>query len=59
MPGRNPLYVPGPTNIPDAGLSAMHVPMEDHRRPDIPALVTPLLENLKKVVRTEAGPGFI
>ncbi|MDF9391657.1 MULTISPECIES: aminotransferase class V-fold PLP-dependent enzyme [Methylococcus] len=59
MPGRNHLYVPGPTNIPDAVLSAMHVPMEDHRRPDFPSLVTPLLENLKKIFRTEAGQCFI
>lgn len=59
MPGRNHLYVPGPTNIPDAILSAMHVPSEDHRAPDFPKLVTPILENLKKVFRTEQGQCFI
>jgi alanine-glyoxylate transaminase/serine-glyoxylate transaminase/serine-pyruvate transaminase len=59
MPGRNHLYVPGPTNIPDAILSAMHVPSEDHRAPDFPKLVKPLLENLKKIFRTEAGQCFI
>ncbi len=59
MPGRNHLYVPGPTNIPDAILSAMHVPSEDHRAPDFPTLVKPILENLKKVFRTEAGQTFI
>jgi alanine-glyoxylate transaminase/serine-glyoxylate transaminase/serine-pyruvate transaminase len=59
MPGRNHLYVPGPTNIPDSILSAMHVPSEDHRSPDFPKLVKPILENLKKVFRTEAGQCFI
>ena len=31
MSGRNHLFVPGPTNVPDSILNAMHVPMEDHR----------------------------
>jgi len=59
MPGRNHLYVPGPTNIPDAVLSAMHVPSQDHRAPDFPKLVKPLLEDLKKIFRTETGQCFI
>ncbi len=59
MAGRNHLYVPGPTNTPDSVLSAMHVPMEDHRAPDFPNLVKPLLEDLKKVFRTETGQTFI
>ena len=59
MAGRNHLYVPGPTNIPDSILSAMHVPMEDHRRPDFPALVTPLLEDLKKIFQTQTGQCFV
>ncbi len=59
MAGRNHLYVPGPTNVPDSVLSAMHVPMEDHRAPDFPKLVKPLLEDLKKIFRTETGRCFI
>jgi alanine-glyoxylate transaminase/serine-glyoxylate transaminase/serine-pyruvate transaminase len=59
MPGRNHLYIPGPTNIPDSVLSAMHVPSEDHRSPDFPKLVKPILENLKKVFQTEKGQCFI
>lgn len=59
MPGRNHLYVPGPTNIPDSVLSAMHVQSHDHRSPDFPKLVKPVLENLKKVFRTEKGQCFI
>lgn len=59
MAGRNHLYVPGPTNVPDAVLSAMHVPMEDHRGPDFPKLVKPLFEDLKKLFHTESGRVFI
>lgn len=59
MAGRNHLYVPGPTNIPDSILRSMHVPMEDHRRPDFPELVTPLLEDLKKIFQTRTGQCFV
>ncbi len=59
MAGRNHLCVPGPTNIPDSILNAMHVSMEDHRSPDFPKLVKPLLEDLKKIFKTESGQAFI
>lgn len=59
MAGRNHLCVPGPTNIPDSVLNAMHVSMEDHRSPDFPNLVKPLLEDLKKIFKTESGQAFI
>ncbi|MDD5036413.1 MAG: aminotransferase class V-fold PLP-dependent enzyme [Methylococcaceae bacterium] len=59
MAGRNHLYVPGPTNIPDSILSAMHLPSEDHRSPNFPLLVKPILENLKKIFQTEKGQCFI
>ncbi len=59
MAGRNHLFIPGPTNTPHEVLSAMHVPMEDHRSPVFPELLTPVLENLKKVFRTEQGQTFV
>ncbi|MCX8049253.1 MAG: aminotransferase class V-fold PLP-dependent enzyme [Methylohalobius sp.] len=59
MAGRNHLYVPGPTNVPDSVLSAMHLPMEDHRSPEFPKLVQPLFEDLKRVFRTTTGRVFI
>ena len=59
MAGRNHLYIPGPTNVPDEVLSAMHMPMVDHRSPIFPDLFKPLLDDLKKVFRTEAGQAFI
>lgn len=60
MPGGlNHLFVPGPTNVPEAVRRAMNVPMEDHRAPDFPALTLPLLEDLKKVFRLEDGRVFL
>ena len=54
-PGRNFLFVPGPTNVPDRILRAMHVAMEDHRSSDFPKLTLPLFEDLKKIFKTEDG----
>ncbi len=59
MAGRNHLYIPGPTNSPHEVLSAMHLPMEDHRAPTFPLLLTPILEDLKKIFRTETGQAFV
>ena len=59
MAGRNFLFVPGPTNVPDRILRAMHRAMEDHRSSDFPSLAAPVLENLKKVFKTASGQAFI
>ena len=53
------LYVPGPTNVPDAVRRAMNVPQEDHRAPDFPELTLPLFADLKKVFATKAGRIFM
>jgi alanine-glyoxylate transaminase / serine-glyoxylate transaminase / serine-pyruvate transaminase len=59
MPGRNHLFVPGPTNVPDRVLRAMHRAMEDHRSSAFPALPKGIFEDLKKVFRTESGQAFV
>ena len=59
MAGRNFLFVPGPTNVPDRVLRAMHRAMEDHRSSDFPALAAPVLETLKKIFKTSSGQTFI
>jgi alanine-glyoxylate transaminase / serine-glyoxylate transaminase / serine-pyruvate transaminase len=59
MAGRNFLFVPGPTNVPDRVLRAMHRPMEDHRSSDFPALASPLFEDLKKIFKTTSGQPFL
>ena len=57
--GRNFLFVPGPTNIPDRVQRAMMIAMEDHRSSKFPDLSTSVLRDLKKVFRTEGGQVFI
>lgn len=59
MPGRNFLFVPGPTNVPDRILRAMHVPMEDHRSSSFPELTAPIFRDLRRVFKTEAGTPFV
>ena len=59
MPGRNLLFVPGPTNVPERVLRAMHRAMEDHRSSDFPALTGPVFEDLKKIFKTTSGQAFV
>ncbi len=59
MAGRNFLFVPGPTNIPDRVMRAMMVSMEDHRSPAFPAITREIMSGLKKVFRTEHGTPFV
>ena len=55
MHGQNPVFIPGPTNIPDRLRQAMNVQTTDHRAPDFVDLLPPLLEDLKKVFKTKTG----
>ncbi len=59
IPGRNFLFVPGPSNVPDRVQRAMVVAMEDHRSSKFPELSTSVLKDLKKVFKTEKGQVFI
>ena len=59
IPGRNFLFVPGPTNIPDRVQRAMVVAMEDHRSSKFPDLSLSVLRDLKSVFKTSAGQVFI
>jgi alanine-glyoxylate transaminase/serine-glyoxylate transaminase/serine-pyruvate transaminase len=59
MPGRNFLFVPGPTNVPDRVIRAMMVAMEDHRSSKFPELTLWLFQETKKVFKTEKGQVFI
>jgi alanine-glyoxylate transaminase / serine-glyoxylate transaminase / serine-pyruvate transaminase len=55
MAGRNFLFVPGPTNVPDRVLRAMTVSQEDHRSPIFPELTRTCIEGLKPVFKTTTG----
>lgn len=57
MPGRHHLFVPGPSNVPDRVLRAMHRAQEDHRSSAFPELTQGLLRDIKPVFgTTEARP---
>ena len=53
--GQNPVFIPGPTNIPDRLRYAMSIQTTDHRAPDFVELLTPVLEDLKAVFKTTTG----
>src|SRR5690606_4492215 len=59
MPGRHFLQIPGPTNVPDRVLRAMHRPMEDHRSAAHPELTLSILRRLPKVLKQERGECFV
>ncbi len=58
-PGMTHLFIPGPTNVPEAVRLAMNVPMQDMRAADFGELTLPLFDGLKRVFKTDAGRVFI
>ena len=53
------LFIPGPTQIPDAVRMAMNLPMEDMRSPEFPKFTLPIFEDLKKVFKMKDGRVFM
>lgn len=53
--GTNHLFIPGPTNVPEAVRQAMNVPMQDQRAHDFGALTLGILDDLKAVFKTANG----
>ncbi|MDJ1009322.1 MAG: aminotransferase class V-fold PLP-dependent enzyme [Paracoccaceae bacterium] len=52
---QNPVFIPGPTNIPEAIRKAVDMPTMDHRSPAFADILHPALQGVKKVLKTEAG----
>ena len=59
MAGRNFLFVPGPTNVPDRILRSMMVAMEDHRSSAFPELARGLFPQLRQLFRCTEGEVFL
>ncbi len=59
MPGRNFLFIPGPTTVPRRIQNAMNVEQEDMRAMDLPEFTKPLYEDMKKIFKTKNGRVFI
>ena len=59
MYDQNPVFIPGPTNMPDRLRRAMNTQTIDHRAPDFVGVLKPVLNDLKKIFKTETGEIFI
>jgi alanine-glyoxylate transaminase/serine-glyoxylate transaminase/serine-pyruvate transaminase len=59
MAGRNFLFVPGPSNVPDRILRSMLVPMQDHRSAAFPELAFACLNGLKSLFKTATASPII
>ena len=54
MSDQNPVFIPGPTNIPDVIRKACDMPTMDHRSAGFDGILKPALAGIKKVLKTEA-----
>ena len=55
MSSQNPVFIPGPTNMPDRLRLAMQVQTQDHRAPDFVETFGPVLRDTAKVFATTEG----
>ncbi|MEM9205942.1 MAG: L-aspartate--glyoxylate aminotransferase BhcA [Pseudomonadota bacterium] len=55
----NPVFIPGPTNIPDELRRAIDVQTIDHRSSAFGELLHPTLEGVKRIFKTKTGTAFI
>jgi alanine-glyoxylate transaminase / serine-glyoxylate transaminase / serine-pyruvate transaminase len=58
MSFQNPVFIPGPTNIPEVLRKAVDMPTLDHRSPAFADILQPALAGVKKVLKTDAGEVF-
>ncbi len=59
MFSQNPVFIPGPTNIPERLRHAVNVPTIDHRSASFGAIFRPLFPGVKKVLKTETAEIFL
>lgn len=55
MSSQNPVFIPGPTNIPDALRRAIDLPTMDHRSPAFAEILHPALAGIKRILKTREG----
>lgn len=59
MSPQNPVFIPGPTNIPEGIRKACDMPTLDHRSAAFREILLPALANVKKVLKTTKGEAVI
>ena len=56
---QNPIFIPGPTNIPEVLRKAVDMPTIDHRSPLFGKILHPAIEGVKKVLKTKQAKLFV
>ena len=59
MSFQNPVFIPGPTNIPEALRKACDMPTIDHRSPLFGQILHPAREGVRKVLKSDNAEVFI
>lgn len=59
MSTQNPVFIPGPTNIPEELRRAVDVPTLDHRSSAFIEVFGPALAGVKRILKTETGEALI
>lgn len=59
MNTQNPVFIPGPTNMPEVLRKAVDMPTLDHRSSVFADILHPALNGVKQVLKTETGSVFI
>ncbi|TRD22867.1 L-aspartate--glyoxylate aminotransferase BhcA [Palleronia caenipelagi] len=59
MSFQNPVFIPGPTNIPEALRKACDMPTIDHRSPLFGQILHPVREGVRKVLMSDSAEVFI
>ncbi len=58
MSQQNPVFIPGPTNIPESIRKAVDMPTIDHRSPLFAEILHPALANVRKVLKSKDAEVF-
>lgn len=59
MSFQNPVFIPGPTNMPESLRKAVDMPTLDHRSPLFGQILHPALEGVKRVLKSDTAKVFI
>lgn len=59
MSAQNPIFIPGPTNIPEMLRKAVDMPTIDHRSPLFGKILHPALDGVKQVLRSTEAEVFV
>ncbi len=59
MSHQNPVFIPGPTNMPEEVRKACYMPTIDHRSPAFAKILHPCLTNVRKILKSDLAQVFI